>query len=712
MYQSFPDSEDGSVASSRPSVCIVTSELVGPFKNGGIGTAMTGLAQSLAQAGFPVTVLYTGSLWSSASSMEHWQREYSKIGIHIHWLTLADVAGTVGPLRNCGFDVPYLIYDFLRGRHFDVVHFNDCMGEGVYCLVMKRLGVFFQDTLLCVGLHGPSQWVIELNRTLPESPALSAANYAERLTARCADFLWSPSSYLLSWLEEKGFVLPQATYLQQYVMPTSSLFEAQHNRSDAALPTLPASRKPAEIVFFGRLEERKGLRIFCLALNRLNDFLTTSSVKVTFLGKPHLVGSVDARIFLLEQSQNWHFSWQIVDNLNQQEATRYLRTRSVLAVIASPADNSPCTIYEVLNDRIPFIACRTGGIPELISAEDRSKVLFQYSGKELAEKLRQGVEQGVSPARPAEIQDESRRKWIGAFHNWQKFLPQKSVLSGKLGKICVVIDGASHEDFGKSLACLSALENVTRIICIDRYGKCAMPEGTKIPLCLFDPLKDDVADLRDAIGDAPDEAVFFLRAGVTVEPSGFHKLLTALQHEKIDGLVPAARVSVEGIPVTLPSLGASPAFSFYHGVDFSGGLLMRTESLVRAVQGQQLIAEDNFFGLPDFAVANGLELWPYAEPILIHTREYATPPLASGAPERIAAYDRVSSTERYYIAAMGYAGVARRGPPSTLRREFGLWLTARRMGWAVKLGQNVIPRPILNAFFSKLQRPVRWVLKR
>ena len=40
-------------------VCIVTDELNGFFKNGGVGTACTGLARYLARTGRDVTVLYT-----------------------------------------------------------------------------------------------------------------------------------------------------------------------------------------------------------------------------------------------------------------------------------------------------------------------------------------------------------------------------------------------------------------------------------------------------------------------------------------------------------------------------------------------------------------------------------------------------------------------------------------------------------------------------
>src|SRR5687768_7163155 len=105
----------------RPSVCIVTAELVGPFKNGGIGTSMTGLAQHLAKAGFPVTVLYTGGDASSAAELRSWQERYQSIGIAFETPDPALGAALAGPLAARGFTAPYLVYRHLRDRQFDVV---------------------------------------------------------------------------------------------------------------------------------------------------------------------------------------------------------------------------------------------------------------------------------------------------------------------------------------------------------------------------------------------------------------------------------------------------------------------------------------------------------------------------------------------------------------------------------------------------------------
>ena len=55
-----------------------------------------------------------------------------------HPVTLEDFNVLTGPAKDYGFGMPWLIYQFLAERHFDVIHFNDCAGEGSLALVAKR----------------------------------------------------------------------------------------------------------------------------------------------------------------------------------------------------------------------------------------------------------------------------------------------------------------------------------------------------------------------------------------------------------------------------------------------------------------------------------------------------------------------------------------------------------------------------------------------
>src|SRR3954469_12300549 len=258
---------------TRPSVCIVTSELIGPFKNGGVGTATTGLAETLAAGGLPVTVLYTGAVWSPEVRVEPWVKHYAERGIELSALSIDDAKQLDGPLKEIGFITPWLVYDWLRQRRFDVIHFNDCCGEGSLCLAAKALGIAFEESLLALALHSPSRWVFDLNHILPANRACAAFDYAERLSLTCADLLWSPSRYLLDWVSSRGFDLPPQTFIQQYVLPC---------RTASVVRQRGRTNPPKELVFFGRLEERKGLRLFCNAVQQLAAELAQRNIAVTF----------------------------------------------------------------------------------------------------------------------------------------------------------------------------------------------------------------------------------------------------------------------------------------------------------------------------------------------------------------------------------------------------------------------------------------------
>ncbi|MCI0547720.1 MAG: glycosyltransferase, partial [Candidatus Rokubacteria bacterium] len=93
-----------------------------------------------------------------------------------------------------------------------------------------------------------------------------------------------------------------------------------------------------------------------------------------------------------------------------EEALDYLRIPGRLAVIPSRLENSPYTVLECLGAGICLISADVGGIRELIHGDDRPRVLFK--GEELAAKLREALDEGASPARPAVDLDSVRERWV------------------------------------------------------------------------------------------------------------------------------------------------------------------------------------------------------------------------------------------------------------------------------------------------------------
>ncbi|HEY4641362.1 MAG TPA: class I SAM-dependent methyltransferase [Thermoanaerobaculia bacterium] len=649
-----------------PSVCIVTSEIIGPFNNGGIGTAMSGLAELLAAEVLRVTVLYTGAIWSPDVSLGPWRKRYAERGIELVALTIGDMKSIAGPLKDRGFGIPWLVYRYLTGRYlaghpFDVIHFNDCMGEGSLSLAAKRLGLAFADSLLIVALHSPSRWVLELNHTLPTSILFSAYHYAEQLSVACADMLWSPSRYLLDWVAARGFELPVQTFIQQYVIP---LPVAHDGARDGAI---------SEIVFFGRLEERKGLRLFCNAIHVLRDELAQRGITVTFLGKPERCAGIPSLEYIDRRAADWHFPRRTLTGLGQPEALRFLLEGGRLAVMASPVDNSPCTVYEALSLGIPFLAARTGGIPELVDPADHDHVLFHYSTESLASGLRRVIEHGARIATAAIPQEDSRGRWASMHANWRAFLPAKPEPTARTFTVAAIIEHPSGARLDLTLDSLGACTLVHRFVVLNRSGE-------TLPLKDIDLRTADLEIIEGELAAIAEDVVLLIHSGVAVLPEAFDAMVLALESSNLDGLLPAGKLA----ETMIPPLGGSAAFSLFEGVTFTGAMLIRRTFLEKARAGRELMMESPFVGLPDLCVTQSQKIWPYPE-VVVERAEETRFEIKASLPARVAAYGEASPVDRYYMLAMGYGSVNHERPVA-FKRE--LALAAVNMGLApvVRIG--------------------------
>jgi len=705
----------GSAGGWRPSVCIVSNEVIGPFKNGGIGTAMTGLAEQLAAAGCRVTVLYTGGVWAPDVPLGGWKRRYAELGIEFTALSIKEMRSVGGPVKDCGFGVPYLVSEYLAARHFDVVHFNDCGGEGSVCLAAKKLGLAFRDTLLVVALHSPSEWVLELNHTLPTSLILSAYNYAEHLSVECADVLWSPSRYLIEWARHRGFELPEQTFVQQYCLPSRRLREK--GRGPADFPAVKYGRvsPPREIVFFGRLEERKGLRLFCNAVHALRQELAEQKVAVTFLGKAEKCGGIDSLEYIARRSAEWQFPVKTLTDLGQPEALAYLLEGGGLAVMASPADNSPCTVYEALTWGIPFLAARVGGIPELVDESHREQVLFECTAESLCRSLLGALDAGGWVAAPSQTQGEIRRVWESFHADARRYLRPLAPARGARRAV-VVVDGASLTGLRETLESLAATGAVSRAVVLNRRGEELPQTECEFPVRNIDLTVEEAGALDAELDGLEEEAVLLIHSGVRVRADAFAGMLSALEGAGVDGLQPTAEVSGAARKTVAP-LGGDPAFALFMGTTFTGGLLVSAGALRRARLWRELAFESPFMGLADFCVTRGSKLWPYPVPVFELAEDWTAGSVGM-LPARLKAFDECAPHERYYMLATGYgtsgycAGAAgphaRRQLTALALVDLGLLPLVRAASWARRrargLRQRVQPGGYVARYFGWFRR--------
>ncbi len=397
-------------------VCVVSSEFLGPVKNGGIATATSALIKLLAADGHRVTLLYTlvenGKPTNAAEhdssgrekSWQHWVDELAD-----HKIALAYIphdGGYEDYLRKS-----WLVKEFLGRQDFDLVYFDDWHGLAYYSVLAKRAGLApFSGQLHCVITHASKEWVCSINEQHIRSIADLEVCGLERRSIELADVVIGPSRYLLREYKQYGWRLPKQTFHQPLPIVTDSI-----EPSDETI-------RIDELVFFGRLETRKGLWLFCEALDRISDRLRDRTV--TFLGKTSDTG-ISSGLQLLNRSTKWPFRVRLLTDYDRDEAIGYLKQGNKLAVMPSLADNSPCVIHECIEARVPFISTLGSGIQELVDPKCWPDMMFEPTVHSLTETLVRVLDEGAKLGRPSIDPQEN----IGAWSAWHRYvLPNRAKL--------------------------------------------------------------------------------------------------------------------------------------------------------------------------------------------------------------------------------------------------------------------------------------------
>jgi len=378
-------------------IALVTFELVGPTRTGGIGTAVGALAERLAADGHDVHAFFW--IAQSADLEANWYRYWASRGVTL--TVFPWTAGRADGVRRSTTEVGLAVLDWLRKGEFEIIHFHDCLGLGAAALQARQQGLALAGTTAVVTTHGTAVWHKRGNFE-PATVDELLTGHAESTLLRLADHVVSPSRYMLDWLGEAGQSLPDSAH----VLPNLLFGET---RGFAA----PSGEKQPieEFVFFGRIEIRKGIDIFQAAIEKL---VATGhgNFAVTLLGRAASAATLDE---IRMAASRWPVRFRHIENLGNADAIRYLREGRRLAVMPSRVDNLPYTVYECLDNGIPFVAAPVGGVAELIAQNDRRDVLRAGDADALAATLEAALTDGHAPARLAFDPEEVALKWI-AWH--------------------------------------------------------------------------------------------------------------------------------------------------------------------------------------------------------------------------------------------------------------------------------------------------------
>jgi glycosyltransferase involved in cell wall biosynthesis len=451
-------------------ITVVASELLGRPGTGGAGTADSLLAVALGRQGHDVDLLIASGRHIGELSAE-WTEAYDEAGVAIRVLE-----------RLRGVRPAYLaptleVFHALREHTPDVAIVNDWRGLGYAALRIRQLGRAFDRTAFIVHCHGAGRVLAEFAQKVPDTLERFGEEVTERASVELADAVVSPSAYLVEWMRQQGWRLPDATHVIPLLTRSSSTGEAPPE------PALDGGDRMVErLAFFGRLEERKGVQPFAAGLNALPRELL-AGVELEFIGKPTKYWGPEQVASLLSlETKRALRSVTFETGLDQDEALRRVGRPGTLAVMPSLAENSPNVVYECLERRIPFLASATGGIGELVAPEDHGRVLFEPTAEAVAAALGRALtaRDSLRPARPAFDGALSLERW-------------GEVVSVPPGEVRVPLVPAADVDLivaeGSSPAaldrCLAALERQT----YDRLRVAVAPHRGSAPAARAEALQ-------------------------------------------------------------------------------------------------------------------------------------------------------------------------------------------------------------------------------
>ncbi len=380
-------------------VAIVSYDIQNIFgRAGGVGAFVTRWANLLRQAGDEVTIVMTRADREPMRVDTEWRARCQMNGISLIEVQAPPPLATRWPevpaMRVSELTAPFL-------GAFDIAYFQD-WGNSAFHFVRERRYRTNQGPVCVTVLHGPSEWELSANAKYPKLPDDLHLAWLERYGARHSDFVVAPSRYMAKHLQGLGWEFPGDVEALGLPMPVP-------------LPAPPRQTLPAirRIVYFGRVEERKGIRNFVSALRIFAE-------SAEFKPEVVLLGSAAERDLLdvsLRDIRKAGFTVSHEGSLASEAALQYLSEKApeTLCVVPSPSDNFPYAAIEAsLIPGLNLILSNGGGVPEILP--DGGSQLCDPFAPAFAARIADFVRAPLPPSELARYDCEAANaRWM-AFH--------------------------------------------------------------------------------------------------------------------------------------------------------------------------------------------------------------------------------------------------------------------------------------------------------
>lgn len=353
-----------------------------------LALSLLSLARRLARDGHAVTLAHDGldERLHAQAIRRRLQEALGDHGAHVEHVEVPSpaVENTKGLLGST-LTAPYNFLEWLKTRHFDIVHVPDGGYPGYFALMAKRQGLAFARTHFCVHVGKPVLWHKLINADPIDGPQWLARIHAERRCVEYADTLVAPTQYMLRWLLHQGYAIPR---VRAFVQPLLARDDENAAQTPGAID---------ELVFVGAIEPGNGLPQFLDAVVRTIDG-GGPVPRVTFAGAAN--PAFPARRFVDSKLAPTGVSWTFREDGDADAVVDYVAAGGRLAVFPMVEANGARALQACLERGLPVLASRCEGLAEMIHIDDHARATVELHPERLAERFRTILNDGIAPARP------------------------------------------------------------------------------------------------------------------------------------------------------------------------------------------------------------------------------------------------------------------------------------------------------------------------
>lgn len=364
-------------------VCLISREFA-PFFGAGIGTYAACWARALTEAGHEVHVL---------TRNHEGVRERGPAlfpGVTFHIVDHAD-----GPPR-LDHNYPYARHSLavlksvrrLHKRHgFDVIEYPEYWAEGHALSQAKRTSGEFDSVTLVCRLHTSSALcrALDSDSTYPHYAAY--LDIMEHESIAHADLVLSPSTELLKLtrdeMQRHNLGTIGSGHVLRYPFDVASVSDLRQSPASTTSPTTPSE---PSVLYFGRMEHRKGVDLLVRAANLLFD--RGVSARFRFVGGD--TGSGPFGRSMRKHAQKlvhprWADRFDFAPPVPRAELGALIDAADICCFPAR-WDNFPNALLEAMSCGRPCVSTNTGGPGEIIRHETDA-LLCDPDPKSLADAL-------------------------------------------------------------------------------------------------------------------------------------------------------------------------------------------------------------------------------------------------------------------------------------------------------------------------------------